>query len=113
MAHRIEIASNGEEAIQFINGCIHSQREDKIPQLIFVDLFMPFMDGFQFLEAYKKLNFRNKDSVVVAVLTTSFLHKDKSRVKEYQVKEYIEKPITKEKMLRLMDEHFSTSTNKK
>lgn len=113
VVHRIEIASNGEEAIEFINDCIQSEREDKIPQLIFVDLFMPFMDGYQFLEAYKKLNFKNKDSVVVAVLTTSFLHKDKIRVKEYQVKEYVEKPITHEKMRRLMEEHFSIRIDKK
>ena len=107
VAHKVEVATNGEEAIQLINHLIQSQNEDKIPQLIFVDLFMPFMDGFQFLDAYKDLSFKNKDSVVVAVLTTSFLSTDKRRVKEYQdVCEYIEKPITREKMMELMETHF-------
>lgn len=106
VSHQIEVANNGDEAIQLINQYIQSKSEDKIPQLIFVDLYMPFMDGFQFLEAYQNLEFQNKNSVVVVVLTTSFLQKDKNRIKKYQVKDYVEKPITKEKMMEIMETHF-------
>lgn len=107
VSHQVEVAHSGEEALQLIWHYVQTQIEDNIPQLIFMDLNMPFMDGFEFLDAYKDLSFKNKDSVVVVVLTTSFLHTDKKRVKEYQeVSEYIEKPITREKMMRLMEEHF-------
>ena len=107
VAHQVEIATNGKEAIQLIEHLIQSHNEDKIPQLIFVDLYMPIMDGYQFLDAYKWLKFNNKESVVLVVLTISFLQKDKKKVKEYQeVREYIEKPITREKMMGLMEENF-------
>lgn len=111
VSNRIEIANSGEDALQLINGYIQSENEDKIPQLIFLDLNMPFMDGYQFLEAYRDLDFNHKDSVVVAVLTTSFRHKDKVRVKAYKIHDYIEKPLTEERMIELMEQHFGWQVN--
>ena len=111
VAHQVEIASGGEEALDLIKQCIEANNEDELPQLIFLDLAMPFMDGYQFLEAYQGLDFKQKDSVVVAVLTTSFLHKDKNRVKKYQIKDYIEKPLTPERMVELMEQHFGWQTS--
>lgn len=107
VSHEVEIAHGGEEALQRIKNNIESRNEDRIPQLIFVDLDMPLMDGFQFLEAYQNLNFKNKDSVVVSVLTSSFSASDIKRVKEYPiVKDYIVKPLTQEKMIEIMEQHF-------
>ena len=106
VSHQIEIANDGDEALQLINNYIQSGNEDKIPQLIFVDLDMPLMDGFQFLEAYQSLDFKNKDSVVVSVLTSSFNPKDVNRAKAFSVDDFIVKPLTKEKMRELMEQHF-------
>ncbi len=106
VSHQVEIACCGEEAIQFIEQAIKDEHENGLPELIFLDLNMPFMDGYQFLEAYQKLEFSQKDTVVVAVLTTSFLHKDKNRVKKYGIKDYIEKPLTEGRMQELMEQHF-------
>ena len=107
VSHQIEVAQSGEEALQLIWHYIKTQNDDKIPQLIFVDLNMPFMDGFEFLEAYERLNFENKDSVVVSVLTSSFSPNDINRVKEYPVVDhYIVKPLTEEKVMGIMQEHF-------
>lgn len=107
VSHQIEIANDGGEALQLIWHYIQTKNEDKIPQLIFVDLNMPFMDGFEFLEAYERLNFENKDSVVVSVLTSSFSSSDINRVKEYPVVDhYIVKPLTEEKVMGIMHEHF-------
>ena len=110
LSHQVEIALGGEEALQLIKENIDTENEDQIPQLIFVDLNMPFMDGFQFLEAYQSLEFKNKDSVVVSVLTSSYSMSDINRVKEYPVvSDYIVKPLTQEKMIELMERHFDWS----
>lgn len=107
VTHQVEIANSGEEALQRIKGYIQSGNEEEIPQLIFVDLNMPFMDGFQFLEAYQEMEFENKDSVIVSVLTSSFSRSDINRVKEYPiVSDYIVKPLTQEKMMDIMERHF-------
>ena len=103
----VEIAYSGEEALQLIQYYSQSQNEDKIPQLIFVDLNMPFMDGYEFLNAYQSLEFKNKDSVVVTVLLTSYHPEDVEKVKEFPVvKEYVVKPLTEEKVMELMETHF-------
>ena len=113
VAHQIEIANDGEEAIQLIKQYIDSENEDKIPQLIFVDLDMPFMDGFQFLEAFKKLNFRKERNapVVLAVLTSSISRQDMRRARDSSVNAYIIKPLTKEKIMELMEEQFGWKKN--
>lgn len=107
VADQIEIVNDGEEALERIKYDIQSGNDDNIPALIFVDLNMPFMDGFQFLEAYQNLEFEIKDSVVVSVLTSSFSRKDINRVKEFPVvDDYVVKPLTQEKMMELMEKHF-------
>ena len=113
VADHINIANDGEEALQHFNDRIQAESEEKIPQLVFVDLDMPLMDGFEFLEAYQDLNFTNKGSVVIAVLTSSYSRSDINRVKEYpEVRDYIVKPLTKEKMTELMDTHFGVQVKR-
>lgn len=112
VSQEVELANGGEEALQLIEDHIKSQNEDKIPQLIFVDLNMPFMDGFEFLDAYQRLEFKNKDSVVISVLTSSYLPQDVKRVKEFPVvNDYMVKPLTEEKVMELMERHFGWNTH--
>ena len=68
---------------------------------------MPLMDGFEFLEEFKNLDFPNKDAVVIVFLTTSGADKDKiqSSVNELIYK-FIEKPLRKKELLKLRDEYL-------
>ena len=107
VSRQVEIAYSGEEALELIKHYSQTQDEDKIPQLIFVDLNMPFMDGFEFLEAYQGLEFKNKDSIVVSVLSSSYLPQDVKKAKEFPVvDEYVVKPLNEEKVMELMQKHF-------
>ena len=107
MSQEVDVVESGEEALQLIEHYYQTQNEDKIPQLIFVDLNMPFMDGFQFLEIYQSLEFKNKDSVVVSVLSSSYHSKDVKKVKEFTVvNDYVVKPLTERKMIEIMERHF-------
>lgn len=111
VANRIETVNDGEEAMQLIDEHIRTHNEDKLPQLIFVDIDMPFMDGFQFLEEYQQKDFKHKDSVVVAVLTSSVSQRDKKRAKEFSIDAFFVKPLTKEKVMELMEDHFGWESN--
>lgn len=106
VSNQVETATSGDQALQFIKNCIQSQKEE-IPQLILVEVDMPMADGFHFLEAYRNLQFKNKDSVAVVALTCSFSKRLRHRTKEYTISDYIEKPLTEERMTRLMERHFN------
>jgi CheY-like chemotaxis protein len=67
---------------------------------------MPVMDGFEFLERYKSLNFPNKQSVIIVMLTTSTNPNDTDRLIKAGTSGYINKPLTEEKIKGLMEKYF-------
>ena len=103
---RITVTTNGKEALQILNKLCHSKKAEDLPQIIFLDLNMPVMDGFDFLEAYQFLDFKNKDAVVVAVLTSSLNPFDLERISKYPTVEYLVKPVSVEKLKYLMEKYF-------
>ncbi len=103
LAHHSHAAYNGEEALEFIEKhCELHERIEHCPDLIFLDLNMPVMDGFAFLDTFSKLNLERKEEIEVIILTSSTNHLDIERVKKYQVKGYINKPLTKENLAAVL-----------
>ena len=88
----ISTANNGEEALKVIDGHVSENRP--LPNVIFVDLDMPILDGFGFIEAFKKLIIPQKERVQIAILSSSFNPRDLSRAKELGVDHYFNKPIS-------------------
>ena len=70
-------------------------RVQKLPDVIFLDLNMPFMDGWSFLEQYKStLQYFNSD-IDVYLLTSSSNQKDLKKAKSFPIiSHYITKPLT-------------------
>lgn len=70
--------------------------------VIFLDINMPRMNGFEFLDAVNRDLGPDFAKVVIAMLTTSLNPSDRSRAAEYEiVKEYISKPLTVEHVERV------------
>ncbi|UOQ76985.1 response regulator [Hymenobacter sp. 5516J-16] len=65
---QVLVAENGREALRLIE---QNGPNDTCPALILLDINMPVMNGFDFLEAYQNLSFAHKQSVVIVMLTTS------------------------------------------
>jgi len=83
----VDDARNGEEAIEMID----SAYEQKTPyDIIFLDLRMPGMDGF---EVIKYINKKNCKKPKIAVVTASVLDSDRDKCKELGIKFFILKPI--------------------
>ena len=105
LSKRVFSASDGREAISLLNKQRTGDETFLCPELILLDLNMPVMDGFEFLEQYKELAKRPKfSSSVVMILSSSENEKDKERVKRYPfVKDFIVKPLITERARRIVD----------
>lgn len=83
---------NGEAVLEDLK-----QKNSTLPNLILLDLNMPFFDGWQFLEAIEELNIKNKLNIFI--MTSSIDQKDIEKAKKYStVKDFISKPINQEKL---------------
>jgi CheY-like chemotaxis protein len=92
----IHTALNGAEAIDLFNNSFRGAQS--IPDIILLDLNMPVMDGFDFLEAFKNLKLDNKENVKIVVVSSSASPHDISRVKAMGVNHYVVKPISADKL---------------
>ena len=97
-------ALNGQEALTiFEQECL----ESKCPALILLDVNMPVMNGFEFLEAYDKLAFTPKEPVIIIMLTTSLHPRDVERVQRLGIAGFINKPLTKDKVNDILKSYFN------
>lgn len=103
IAEHIDVASDGLQALNFIRdhwtsgeGTIQASEN----KLILLDINMPVMNGFEFLEQFEKM--KESRQVKIALLTTSVNKKDMEKAGEYKVKDYVEKPLNKEKISALL-----------
>ncbi len=93
------IFHNGEEAITNLKSIIKAG--EKLPDIILLDLNMPIMDGWQFLDEFTKIKTDKK--ITIYIITSSIDPTDIERSKEYNnVNNYLVKPITLEILKNLM-----------
>ena len=104
VADHVSTFSRADEAFEQLWGADQGART--APDLVFVDLKMPGVSGFEFLELYNALPQPVQDKTVMAVLTTSMHGADTARVAKYPNVEYLTKPLTEEKMLKLIEKRF-------
>jgi CheY-like chemotaxis protein len=98
-AKEIINAINGQEAITLINtiNSDSNSNQEKKPQLIFLDLNMPVMGGWEFLDLFNTSNYFNLNNTKVIILTSTIDPEDIKKSKSYpNVIAFLSKPITVE-----------------
>jgi CheY-like chemotaxis protein len=102
ITNNVKVAMNGEEALDFIK----NNKEEIHPELILLDINMPVMDGFEFLQEYNKVDFNGKLKPHIIMLTTSTNPNDVNKVKQSDITGYINKPLTESKIMEIVQKHF-------
>lgn len=97
---KIYTSTNGKSALEFLTNLINTLGDEFAnicPDVVFIDLNMPLLDGFQFLEHLKKLNNKHLNKSKFVVLTSS-AHPDDSKKSKSINKDvlYFNKPLTAE-----------------
>jgi len=85
-------AVSGRNALEILTHLTNG--DSPVPDIIFLDLEMPNMNGIEFLEAFQSLDFVHKESIAIVLLTSSVCEKDKQYAVSLGVAHYLTKPLT-------------------
>jgi CheY-like chemotaxis protein len=100
-AHQVRVVESGQAALDYLN------HDPSRPDLIFLDINMPAMDGWEFLEHYKELPKEKKADIVLVMLTTSLNPDDRMKTRTIrEVAGFETKPLLQSDLDSLLKKYF-------
>lgn len=106
----VQVCLNGKEAIDYIcnKGKFESENNKyPSPQLILLDINMPVMDGWEFIEAYQNLDIAYKRNIVIVMLSSSFNPADKAKADSIpDIAAFRQKPMSREALFEIVGNYF-------
>lgn len=100
IAKKISIKNSAEDALKYLSQRLSNPNE--FPNVIFLDIRMPAMDGFEFLDEFKKFPQAITKKCDVVILTSSSDKGDINRASKYPVvKKYLTKPLELSTLLEI------------
>jgi CheY-like chemotaxis protein len=103
----LQVFKNGKEAIDsFINDI---EEGKQLPEVILLDINMPVMDGWEFLEEYAKVKHKIKNKVKIYMVSSSVNLSDLDKAKSYEdVVDYVIKPIKSADLQKISNDYFES-----
>ncbi|WP_276504867.1 response regulator [Terrimonas pollutisoli] len=109
-AQHIKTTETGEEALEYFELGKRAPGQYPLPDLIFLDINMPGMNGFDLLEKIKEEKIITEDRPVIIVMLTSSLNPgdEKMATEKYsnEIKAFQNKPLTQEVLNELIEKFF-------
>ena len=97
----VETFENGLDILEYLKA--NQSKPEVLPEIILLDLNMPIMDGWQFLDAYREIQRELAQNIRIYILSSSNFEEDIRRAEEYSmVKEYLVKPLSPERLIGIM-----------
>lgn len=109
LANEVHFALNGKQALELLEK--YRDGEIQRPDIIFLDLNMPIMNGYQFIEAFTNMDLPDKHKITIVVLSSSADPNDVARTKRLGIQYYFNKPLSKDEIKKLIGDEFFYSEN--
>lgn len=105
LVREIIVKQTAQAALDFLRS--ESNNTYPQPELIFLDINMPAMNGWEFMDAYHKLNENQKARIIIVMLTTSLNPEDKARANTIrEINDFRNKPLTMEMFMDVVSRFF-------
>ena len=104
LSKNLLIYKNGKEALDSFKSIMHNMTEERLPEIIFLDLNMPVMDGWEFLNEFVKIKNNFNKKITLYVVSSSIDPRDLERAKSINmVTDYLIKPIELKKFEKIFE----------
>jgi CheY-like chemotaxis protein len=103
-AENIQVADSGKMALEYLSNSSDS------PDLIFLDINMPAMNGWEFLDKYRDLQKHKEGKIIIIMLTTSLNPDDKIKASQMpEIAGFENKPLSSELIDRVLKKYFNNN----
>jgi CheY-like chemotaxis protein len=104
LADIITIYDSPRGAIDYL--LLHKNSTEHLPDIILLDIYMPEMDGWEFIQEFQKIKGQLTKTIEIHIITSSNHPKDITRAKTFpEVKAYLQKPVTLEALQEVVTKH--------
>lgn len=108
----VQVAETAQAGLDFISAARTAEDQLPRPGIILLDINMPGIDGWGFLEKYKKLPEVSKAQIIIVMLTTSLNPDDEARARQHsQVLRFMTKPLKPDMIDEIAEQFFELQSD--
>jgi CheY-like chemotaxis protein len=100
IARHVQVVTNGQEALDYLNGT------GPRPELILLNINMPLMDGWEFVDRYTTLVTSQKANALVMLTTSLNPNDEKTAMANAEIAGFVNKPLRRETLENIIDRFF-------
>ncbi len=102
---------NGKDALTYFEAILGSLDVQEVPEIIFLDLNMPVMDGWEFLDNFVQIKNKFKKTITLYIVSSSINKVDMEKAKSINsVKDYLIKPVTIKELEKIFTQQATSKS---